>query len=88
MRVYLFGERFRCAIRARFCHPVNVDVPVNLSDLKDKKGSENTRNEFFDLIPKAAAFLHVINDHRRLGASGCAWNLVGLARRRSQERSP
>jgi hypothetical protein len=28
------------------------------------------------LDPKAA-FLHVINDHRWLAASGCSWNLVG-----------
>jgi len=24
-----------------------------------------------------AAFFHVIDDHRWLAASGCAWNLVG-----------
>lgn len=28
-------------------------------------------------IDSKAAFLHVIDDHRWLSASGCAWNLVG-----------
>lgn len=34
-------------------------------------------NAMASLDPKTA-FLHVINDHRWLAASGCAWNLVGV----------